>query len=92
VRNLGREDIKIKSVGFDTSIPLHTRLLDIANEQKNFSEYVRTLMIADMLTNGAISNLSIIRQKKNNVIPKEFSIDESEKKKKYEPKDFELEL
>ena len=98
---MAREDIKIKSVGFDTTIPLHNKLLSIADDQKNFSEYVRTLMIADMLTNGAVSDLSIIRQKKSNVIPKNYTVDiievegqeqGSTKKKKYDPKDFTIDL
>ena len=102
---MGREDIKIKSVGFDTTIPLHIKLLAIADNQKNFSEYVRTLMVADMLTNGAISDLSIVRQKKSNVISKEYTIEidtvenreelkihEGSNKKKYDPKDFTIDL
>jgi len=94
---LAREDIKIKSVGFDTTIPLHIKLLSLADNQKNFSEYVRTLMIADMLTNGAVSDLSIVRQKRSNVISKDYAVDinkveEVTKKKKYDPKDFTLDL
>lgn len=94
---MAREDIKIKSVGFDTTIPLHIKLLSLADNQKNFSEYVRTLMIADMLTNGAVSDLSIVRQKRSNVISKDYAVDinkveEVTKKKKYDPKDFTLDL
>ena len=77
---MGREDIKIKSVSFDKSIPLQAKLFDIADSQKNFSEYIRTLMIADMLTGGALSDLSIVLSKKENV------------NKKYNTKDFTIDL
>lgn len=74
---LGRENIKNKSVSFDVAVPLQKKLHDIAIAQKNYSEYVRTLMIADMLTDGALGDLSIV-QRYN--------------KKKYDPNDFKIEL
>jgi hypothetical protein len=73
-----RTRIKRKTVAFDTNIPLQQRLFDFVNEKENFSDYVRTLVIADMLTDGALANLTIVQQK-------EF-------KKKYNPKDFEIDM
>ena len=75
-----KEDTKIKSVSFDISIPLQSRLWKIAIEQKNFSDYVRTLMIADLLADGALSDLSIVNPSKDNL------------KKPYDPKDFTIDI
>lgn len=63
-----KEDkIKRKTVGFDTTDPLQNKLLNIANDKNNFSDYVRTLMIADMLLNGALADLTIVQQMKANI-------------------------
>lgn len=69
------DKIKRKSVGFDTTDPLQNKLLKIADDKNNFSDYVRTLMIADMLLDGALSDLSIVQQMKAKINTDDFKIE-----------------
>jgi len=77
-KNKDRDKIERKTVAFDTSVPLQAKLYEIAESKGKgkFSEYIRTLMIADMLLNGALADLSIVK----------------DEKKIYDLKDFEIEL
>ncbi|MBM7607593.1 hypothetical protein JOD29_000837 [Lysinibacillus composti] len=73
-----KENRKIKSISFDLSDEVEMQLLAYAETKKSFSVYVKRLIQADQLTGGALEDLSIIEKVK--------------KEKKYDPKDFEIEL
>lgn len=90
-----RDKIKRKPVAFDTTIPLQKKLVDIADSKSNYSEYIRTLMVADMILDGALEDLSLVKQ----LLNKDLDLGAIEKiiiqngiKIKYDKKDFEIEL
>ena len=67
---------KVKSIHFDTTDEIEMDLLRYAETKKNFSRYIKRLIHADMLTDGAVEDLKIINKVK----------------KKYDPDDFKIEL
>ena len=69
---------KTKSMHFDMTDELEKSLLDYAESKKNFSRYIKRLILADMVTDGEVENMQIVRK--------------INKEKKYDPKDFEFEL
>ena len=73
-----KEERKTKSISFDLNDEIEAELLAYAETKKNFSRYIKRLIQADQLTGGALEDLSIVGKIK--------------KEKKYDPKDFELEM
>lgn len=73
-----KENRKIKSISFDTTDEFEIQLLAYAESKKSFSRYIKRLIQTDMVTNGEVENMQIV--------PKLQS------KKKYDPKDFEIDM
>ena len=62
---------------FDLTDELEMNLLQYAESKKNFSRYVKRLILADMVTGGEVENLKIVPklQGKEKYDPKDFTID-----------------
>ncbi len=60
---------------FDLTDDLEKRLLEYAESKKNFSRYIKRLIQADMLTGGELENLEIVQKTKKKYDPKDFEID-----------------
>lgn len=72
-----KEERKTKSISFDLNDKIEAEILEYAETKKNFSRYVKRLIQTDMVSDGAVEDMRIL---------------EKAKKKKYDPKDFTIDL